>query len=93
MPAKPTIHVLTDKKGAIVGGGILTSAKDREGKGVHVRIVPMKGQTLSEVPLPPELQRLESADVFRRLHSDFLLPRGKKELVQKPVKRQKKGKG
>ena len=32
MKAKQTIHALTDKKGVIVGG-ILTSAKDRKGKG------------------------------------------------------------
>jgi hypothetical protein len=85
--AKRTIHVLTDKRGVIVGGGILNSAKDREGKGVHVQIAPMKGQTLSEVLLPPEIQRLEGAEVFRRLHADYHLPRGKKELVRKAVRR------
>jgi len=84
---KRTIHVLTDKKGAILGGGILTSAQDRDGKAVHIQISPMKGQTLSEVPMPPEIQRLEGAEVFRRLHVDFHLSHGKKELVHKPVRR------
>lgn len=84
MKAKRTIHVLTDKKGAILGGGILTSAKDRKGKGVHVQITPMKGQTMTEVPMPPEIQRLKGADLFCRLQSEFHLPRGKQELVRKP---------
>ena len=83
MKAKRTIHVLTDKKGAIVGGGILTSGKDRKGKGVHVQIAPLKGQTLSEVAMPPEIQRLEGAEIFSRLHAEYHLPRGKKELVRK----------
>lgn len=83
MKVKRTIHVLTDKKGAIVGGGILTSAKDRKGKGVHVQIAPMKGQTLSEVAMPTEIQRLESAEMFCRLHAEYHLPPGKKELVRK----------
>ena len=86
MKAKRTIHVLTDKKGAILGGGILTSAKDRKGKAVHIQIAPMKGQNLSEVSMPPEIHRLEGAEVFRRLQSDFHLPRGKKELLRKPVR-------
>lgn len=76
--------MLTDKKGTILGGGILTSAQDRDGKAVHIQIAPMKGQTLSEVPVPAEIQRLEGAEVFRRLKSDFHLSRGKKELVRKP---------
>lgn len=87
MKAKQTIHLLTDKKGAIVGGGILNSAKDREGKGVHIQIAPMKGQTMTEVSMPPEIQRLKGAEVFSRLQSDFHLPRGKKDLVRKPVRR------
>jgi len=85
--AKRTIHVLTDKKGAIVGGGILTSAKDRKGKAVHVQITPMKGQTLTEVPMPSEIQRLKGAELFRRLLVDFRLPPGKKELLCKPGRR------
>ena len=87
MKAKRTIHVLTDKKGAIVGGGILTSAKDRKGKAVHIQIAPMKGHTLSEVLLPLEIQRLKGAEVFLRLQSDFHLPRGKKELMRKAGRR------
>lgn len=89
MKAKRTVHVLTDKKGAIVGGGILTSAKDRKGKAVHVQIAPMKGQTLSEVAMPTEIQRLEGAEIFCRLHAEYHLPPGKKELVRKPVRRKK----
>jgi hypothetical protein len=85
--AKRTIHVLTDKKGAILGGGILTSAQDQDGKAVHIQIAPMKGQTISEVPMPREIQRLKGAEVFRRLQSDFHLPGGEKELLRKPVRR------
>lgn len=79
-----TIHVLTNKKGAILGAGILTPAQDRDGKSVHIQIAPLKGQILSEVPLPTEMQQLEGVEAFRRLKSDFHLPRGKKELVRKP---------
>lgn len=87
MKAKRTIHVLTDKKGTIVGGGILTSAKDRKGKAVHIQLEPMKGQTLTEVAMPAEIQRLKGAEVFHRLLSEFHLARGKKELVRKTGRR------
>lgn len=89
MKAKRTVHVLTDQKGAIVGGGILTSAKDRKGKGVHVQIAPMKGQTMSEVSMPSEIQRLEGPEMFCRLRAEYHLPRGKKELVRKVAPRKK----
>jgi hypothetical protein len=87
--AKRTIHVLTDKKGALVGGGILTSAKDRKGKGVHVQISPMKGQTISEVSMPSEIQRLEGREMFCRLRTEYHLPRGEKELVRRVGRRKK----
>lgn len=87
MKAKRTMHVITDKKGTIVGGGILTSGKDRKGKAVHVQLTPMKGQSVMEVAMPAEIQRLEGAEFFHRLQCDFHLPRGKKELVRKPVRR------
>ncbi|MBX3371131.1 MAG: hypothetical protein KF793_12150 [Nitrospira sp.] len=83
MKAKRTMHVLTNKKGAIVGGGLLTPGKDHKGKPVHVQIEPMKGQTLREVAIPAELARLKGADLFSRLMCDFHLPRGKKELVRR----------
>ncbi|HET9963513.1 MAG TPA: hypothetical protein VFQ34_14320 [Nitrospiraceae bacterium] len=83
MQAKRTIHVLTDKKGSIVGGGILASGKDRKGKAVHVRITPLKGQSLTEVAMPADIARLKGLDLFQRLQRDFHLPRGKKELVRK----------
>ena len=87
MKTKRTIHVLTDKKGAILGGGILTSAKDRKGKAVHVQITPLKGQTVTEVPMPIEAQQMADAEAFLRLQADFHLPRGKKELARKPGRR------
>ena len=87
MKAKRTMHVLTNKKGAIVGGGVLTPGKDRKGKPVHIQIEPMKGQTLREVAIPAELARLKDADFFSRLMCDFHLPRGKKELVRRGSKR------
>ena len=87
MKAKRTMHVLTNKKGAIVGGGLLAPGKDHKGKPVHIRIEPMKGQSLKEVAIPAENARLEGAEFFRRLHCDFHLPRGKKELVRKAAKR------
>jgi hypothetical protein len=81
------MHVLTNKKGAIVGGGMLAPGKDHKGKPVHIRIEPMKGQSLKEVAIPVDLARLEGAEFFRRLQCDFHLPRGKKELVRKATKR------
>ena len=87
MKAKRTIHVLTDKKGTIVGGGILTPGKDRKGKAVHIQISPMKGQSLAEVAMPAEIERLKGVEFFRRLQSDFHLPRGKNELVRKGGRR------
>ncbi|MBS0171562.1 MAG: hypothetical protein JSR62_14525 [Nitrospira sp.] len=87
MKAKQTMHVLTNSKGAIVGGGLLAPGKDHKGKPVHIQIEPMKGQSLKEVAIPTELARLQGADLFRRLMCDFHLPRGKKELVRKGNKR------
>lgn len=87
MKAKRTMHVITDKKGTIVGGGILTVGKDRNGKAVFVQVTPMKGQSVMEVAVPAEIQRLEGTEFFRRLQCNFRLPRGKKELVRKPVRR------
>ncbi len=86
MKTKRTMHVLTNKKGAIVGGGILTPGKDHKGKPVHIQIEPMKGQKLKEVAIPADLARLEGAEFFRRLQCDFHLPRGKKALVRKGTK-------
>ncbi|MCS6288501.1 MAG: hypothetical protein H8K10_05935 [Nitrospira sp.] len=87
MKAKRTMHVLTDKKGAIVGGGVLTPGKDHKGKPVHIQIEPLKGQSLKEVAIPADLARLEGVEFFRRLQCDFRLPRGKKELVRKAGRR------
>ena len=87
MKAKRTMHVLTDKKGAILGGGVLTPGKDHKGKPVHIRIEPMKGQSLKEVAIPADLARLEGVEFFRRLQCDFHLPRGKKELLRKAGRR------
>ena len=87
MKVKRTMHVLTDKKGAIVGGGVLSPGRDHKGKPVHIRIEPMKGQSLKEVAIPADLARLEGVEFFRRLQCDFHLPRGKKELLRKAGRR------
>jgi len=81
------MHVLTNTKGAIVGGGLLAPGKDHKRKPVHIQIEPMKGQSLREVAIPTTLARLEGAELFRRLMCDFHLPRGKKELVRKSTRR------
>jgi len=81
------MHVLTNTKGAIVGGGLLAPGKDHKRKPVHIQIEPMKGQSLREVAIPTTLARLEGAELFRRLMCDFHLPRGKKELVWKSTRR------
>ncbi len=87
MKARRTMHVLTNTKGAIVGGGLLTPGKDQKGKPVHIQIEPMKGQSLKEVAVPAELARLKGAEFFSRLMCEYHLPRGKKELVRKASKR------
>ena len=87
MKAKRTMHVLTNNKGAIVGGGLLTPGKDHKGKPVHIQIEPMKGQSLKEVAIPAELARLKGADFSSRLMCEYHLPRGKKELERKASKR------
>ena len=87
MKTERTMHVLTDKKGAIVGGGLLAPGKDHKGKPVHIQIEPIKGQSLKEVAIPATLARLEGAELFRRLMCDFHLPRGKKALVRKVSKK------
>ena len=87
MKTKRTMHVLTNTKGAIVGGGLLAPGKDHKRKPVHIQIEPMKGQSLREVAIPTTLARLEGAELFRRLMCDFHLPRGKKELVRKSTRR------
>ena len=87
MKVKRTMHVLTDKKGAFVGGGVLIPGKDHKGKPGHIRIEPMKVQSLKEVAIPADLARLEGVEFFRRLQCDFHLPRGKKELLRKAGRR------
>lgn len=87
MKARRTMHVLTNTKGAIVGGGLLTPGKDHKGKPVHIQIEPMKGQSLKEVAVPAELARLKGAEFFSRLMCEYHLPRGKKELVRKASNR------
>ncbi|MBK8380224.1 MAG: hypothetical protein IPL14_20585 [Nitrospira sp.] len=54
---------------------------------MHIRIEPMKGQSLKEVAIPADLARLEGVEFFRRLQCDFHLPRGKKELLRKAGRR------
>ena len=58
MKAKRTMHVLTDK-GRDRGRRLLTPGRDHKGKPVHIRIEPMKGQSLKEVAVPAELARLD----------------------------------
>lgn len=82
-----TMHVLTNKKGMIVGGGMLAPGKDHKGKLVHIRVEPLKGQSLTEVAIPADLARVTGVEFFRRLQCDFHLPRGKKELVRKGRKK------
>lgn len=66
---------------------MLIPGKDHKGKPVHIRIEPMKGQSLKEVAIPADLARLEGVEFFRRLQCDFHLPRGKKELLRKAGRR------
>jgi hypothetical protein len=43
----------------------------------------LKGQRLAKTQLTSELGKLESAEDFRRLSTEFHLPRGRTELARK----------
>jgi hypothetical protein len=83
------LQVLTDAKGRIIAAGVLTSGRTHETE-VQIRITPLEGQSLREVPFPDELGKLEASEDFRRLAADFYLPRGKKELTRRRAGREPK---
>ena len=76
------LHVLADKKGTIIGAGFLESERTQATE-VQARIVPLKDQVVLEVSMTEEMGKLEGPEDFRRLSTEFYLPRGKKELARK----------
>lgn len=84
MPAKKTLHVLADSKGKIIGAAFLDESASTGS--AHAQVVPLAGQRLVKVSLTTQLGRLESPDDFRRITSEFHLPRGRTELSRKRTK-------
>lgn len=90
MKPQHTLYVLTNNRGKIIAAGSLPEG-DANGDGIHVRITPLKGQSLVAVSANQELGPLESEEDFRRLVATFHLPKGKKVLARKrPVSARKK---
>ena len=80
MRPKQTLHVLADRRGRIIGAAFLGVEQTGD---VQMQISLRKGQALVKVDDAGELGRLESVEDFRRLSSEFHLPRGASELVRK----------
>ena len=81
MPAKQMLHVLVDRTGKIIGAALVGESEPTDG--VRVQVIPLEGQRLVKTTLTPELGKLESAEDFRRLSTEFHLPRGRAELARK----------
>jgi hypothetical protein len=77
------MQILVDAKGKLIAAALPTSP-DTQG-GVKTQIVPIKGQRVQEVPVPPDLLRSDLQE-FDRFFEEFHLPRGKTELVRRPSK-------
>ena len=82
MPAKQMLHVLADRTGKIIGAA-LVDGESEQTDGVRIQVIPLEGQRLVKTKLTPELDKLESAEDFRRLSTEFHLPRGRAELARK----------
>jgi hypothetical protein len=82
MPAKTMLHVLADRNGRIIGAALVDGESELT-DGVRVQVMPLKGQRLAKTQLTSELGKLESAEDFRRLSTEFHLPRGGTELARK----------
>jgi hypothetical protein len=82
MPAKQMLHVLTDRTGRIIGASLVDGESELT-DGVRTQVTPLEGQRLVKTKLTPELGKLESAEDFQRLSTEFHLPRGRTELARK----------
>jgi hypothetical protein len=82
------LHVLTDKKGRIIGAGFLDAGRTGE-REVRLQITPLKGQEVHEVPMPQEFRELKDDDDFRRLITEFRLSRGKKKVLE-PIRKNRR---
>ena len=89
-----TLQVLTNEKGRIIGAGFVGTGTT-DATEVQLRIAPLKGQSLLEVPIPKELKKLETEEDFRRFTAEFHVVRGKKTLTLKHTgkgrKKERKG--
>jgi hypothetical protein len=88
MKPNQLVEVIADRKGTIVGVSRL--AEDPTQHEVQTRPIPLPGQVVVEVRLPLEFGALETVEDFRRLVTEFDLPRGAKALRRKRVAKGKK---
>jgi hypothetical protein len=92
------VHLIQDSRGRIIGTvtsgveevrttlpGVPTSMKDAEEETFEVEVVPepLKGQTIHEVELPPELAAIEDGDDLLKALSEYRISAGEAKLVKR----------
>ncbi len=92
------VHVIQDSKGAIIGTiaagvtevrttppGVQVSDQDANEEVLQVEVMPepRKGQTIHEVELPPELEKLDDAGDLLKALSDYRIEGGEVKLVRR----------
>ena len=92
------MHLVQDARGAIVAAvpsgasevtttlpGVPVNAKDAEEVALEVEVVPepLKGQTIHEVELPPELAAIDEGPEFVKALSGYRVVAGEAKLVRR----------
>ena len=77
-----TLHVVADRGGNIVAAGYMRSGRSGAHE-VRVRLMPLEGQLLVQVPSTHEIGMLRTAEDFRRLVRDFHVPSGQNEVLRR----------
>jgi len=92
------VQLVQDSRGRIVGTapsgpmevrttlpGVPESSKDAEQETFQVEVVlePLKGQTIHEVELPDELEKVEDASDFLKALSEYRISTGEAKLVKR----------
>ena len=92
------VHVIQDPKGTIIGTitagvtevrttqpGVQISDEDANEEVLQVEVVPepRKGQTIYEVELPPELEKLEDAADLLKALSEYRIASAEVKLVRR----------
>jgi hypothetical protein len=92
------VQLIQDSRGRIVGTapsgpmevrttlpGVPASRKDAEEESLQVEVVlePLKGQTIHEVELPAELERIEDGSDLLKALSEYRISAGEAKLVKR----------